>query len=37
MKKLLAVIMLILLLGSCGTVEKKDPGYWDRYSAGNTP
>jgi len=37
MNKILAILVLALLIGACGTVEKKDPTYWDRYSAGNAP
>jgi uncharacterized protein YceK len=37
MRKIIAIIILGLLLGACGTVEKRETGYWGRYSAGNTP
>jgi uncharacterized protein YceK len=37
MKKILVILAIVLILGACQTVEKRDPGYWGRYSAGNTP
>jgi len=37
MKKIIALLLLALIFGACGTVEKREPGPWNRYSAGNTP
>jgi uncharacterized protein YceK len=37
MKKILVILALVLILGACQTVEKRDSGYWGRYSAGNSP
>lgn len=37
MKKMLAILILVLVLGACGTVEKRDSNQWNRYSAGNAP
>jgi hypothetical protein len=36
-KMVFAVLLLAVFLGACVTVDKRDPGYWGRYSAGNTP